>query len=398
MKRLTFILAALLMTGSVAFAQQSKSDETLEFRPNWSLKLQGGASYTIGETEFGKLISPHAQVTANYNFHHAMSVRAGLSGWQGKGTVITADEVYKFNYLQVNADYVLHLANLFGGFKHNRVVDPYAFAGIGLGFGLNNEEAAKLEPNHKDVLSKYWDKTTFLAGRAGLGVDFWVAKNFALGLEADANCYGEKFNSKPNYKGSLTDWQYGLMAGLKFRFGGNTQPSKAYAAKVAEQEALALAKKAEEERLAAEKAAREKAAREKAEAERLAAEKAAAEKAAAEKAAAEKAALAAENSINVFFTINSSYINKVEGEKIQNFAEWVKAHPDFTISIVGHADKKTGNAPVNMVVSERRTKAVYDRLIKLGVPAERIISTSVGDTNNTFAENKKNRVVICTLQ
>ena len=69
---------------SVAFAQQSKSDEKLEFRPHWGWRLHGGASYTVGEAQFGRLISPAAQLSATYNFHHAMGVRVGLGGWQGK--------------------------------------------------------------------------------------------------------------------------------------------------------------------------------------------------------------------------------------------------------------------------------------------------------------------------
>lgn len=402
MKQLTIIFVALLMFGNVSNAQQSKSDETLEFRPHWSLKLQGGASYTMGEADFGKLISPAAQLSATYNFHNAMGVRVGLSGWQGKGTVVVTDEIYKFGFLQFNADFVLDLANLFCGFKHNRLVSPYLFAGIGGGFGFDNDEAGKYVAEYGSILSHYWeDNTGLFAGRAGVGADFWLSKNFSIGLEANANCYSEKFNSKHTTEGSHTDWHYNLLAGITYRFGGNTRPSKAYAAAVAaEKEAIALAKKAEEERLAAEKAAAEKAAAEKAAAEKAAAEKAAAEKAAAEKAAAEKrAAIAAENSINVFFTIGSSYINQVESKKLASFAEWMKSNPDFDVALVGYADKKTGSASVNMRISENRAKAVKDRLVKLGVPADRIISTvSLGDTENPFAENSKNRVVICTLK
>ncbi len=398
MRQLALIIAALFMFSGVALAQQSKSDETLEFRPHWSLKVQGGAAYTIGESDFGKLISPAAQLSATYNFHNAMGVRFGLSGWQGKGCVVVTEDVYKFSFAQLNADYVLELANLFGGFRHDRVVSPYVLAGIGVGLGFDNDESAKYVADYGEILSHHWDNTGFFTGRVGVGADFWLSKNFALGIEANGNCYHEKFNSKKTTRGSHTDWQYKLLAGITYRFGGNTRPSEAYAAMMAEKEALALAKKAEAERLAAEKAAAEKAAAEKAEAERLAAEKAAAKKAAAEKAAAERAALAAENSIDVFFNLNSSYINKVEGKKIETLAEWMKANPGFDVVIVGYADKGTGTAPVNMRISERRAKAVTERLISLGVPAERIQTSSKGDTVSPFTENNKNRVVICTLQ
>ena len=378
MKRLTMIAVALLMLGGVASAQQSKSDESLEFRPHWSLKLQGGAAHTRGEAQFLELISPAAQLSASYNFHHAMGVRFGLSGWQGKGSVLSTEkELYKFQYGQLNADYVLDLASLIGGFKHDRIFSPYIFAGIGGAYGFNNEEAAalKADPEYSAMLPYYWDKLPLVVGRFGLGADFWVSKRVALGLEANSNFYSDKFNSKEDMSGLLADWQFNLLAGITFRLGDNTRPSAVYAAAVAAAEAAA-----------AEAAA--KAAAEKAEAERLA----------AEKAAAERAAKAAENSDNVFFTINSTYIRKAEGEKLVKLAEWMKANPDFNVALVGHADRETGTPAGNMKLSENRAKVVKERLIKLGVPAERISTAFKGDTVQPFAENNKNRVVTCTLE
>ncbi len=72
MKRLTMIAASLLLLGGVASAQQSKTDETLEFRPHWSLGVQGGVAHTRGEQSFMELNSPAAQLSATYRFHHAM--------------------------------------------------------------------------------------------------------------------------------------------------------------------------------------------------------------------------------------------------------------------------------------------------------------------------------------
>ena len=399
MKRLTMIAVALLMLGGVASAQQSKSDESLEFRPHWSLKLQGGAANTRGEADFFKLISPAAQLSASYNFHHAMGVRFGLSGWQGKGSVNASEQnIYKFQYGQINADYVLDLANLIGGFKHDRVCSPYLFAGIGGAYGFDNKEAGELAPKYEGSLPYYWENIPLVVGRFGAGVDFWVSKKVALGLEANGNFYSDKLNSKQATEDLLADWQINLLAGVTFRLGDNTRPSAVYAAAVAAAEAAAAeaaakaaAEKAEAERIAAEKAAAEKAAAEKAAAERAA-------KAAAEKAAAERAAKAAENSDNVFFTINSTYIRKAEGEKLVKLAEWMQANPDFNVALVGYADKETGTAAGNLKLSENRAKVVKERLVKLGVPAERISTAFKGDTVQPFAENNKNRVVICTLE
>ena len=366
---------AILLAANVVFAQQSKSDETLEYRPHWGIILQGGAAYTLGEASFSNLISPAAQISASYNFHHAMGVRFGLDGWQGKGSIVAPGEIYRFRFVQLHADYVLDLANLFGGFKHDRIWTPYIFAGIGGAFGFDNKEAYAHTAEYGEVVSKYWESAPFLAVRAGAGVDFWVSKNVAIGIEVNANGYSDKFNSKASVPKSNPDFNFNALAGVKIRFGGNTRPSKAYAAKKAAEEAELLAL---------------------AEAERLAAEKAEAERLAAEKAKAER--LAAENSGEIFFTIGSYKVRKNENGKLEKLAAFMNEHNDFTVVLVGYADKATGTPAVNLKISEKRASVVKERLVALGVPSERIIVDFKGDTVQPFAENDKNRVIIYTLQ
>ena len=387
------IAASLLLLGGVASAQQSKTDETLEFRPHWSLNVQGGVAHTRGESEFSTLLSPAAQLSATYRFHHAPGVRFGFGGWQGKGAALLPEgyQGYAYQFAQLNADYILDLAGVFGGFNHKRVVSPYLLAGVGAGYGFNNKQAAA----YKDQLEYYWENKLFApVGRAGLGLDFRLGECVSLGLEGNANILTDKFNSK---KAENVDWQFNVLAGLSFRFGKNTRPSKAYAEKVAAEEAAAAAAaaaaKAEAERLAAEKAAAEKAA-----AEKAARERAEAERLAAERAAAERAAKAAENSDNVFFTIGSTYIRKAEDAKLVKLADWMKANPDFNVSLVGYADKETGTPKGNEKLSAARAKVVKDRLVKLGVEESRIMTAYKGDTVQPFAENAKNRVVMCTLE
>ena len=381
------VAVLLVLTGSVVSAQQSKSDETLEFRPHWSIGVQGGAAYTLGEADFGKLISPAAALNVQWQFHHAFGLRLGVSGWQGKGAIVIPEEtIYPFRYGQLSADVLMDLTSLIGGFNHKRVCSAYVFAGVGAAYGFDNSAAAPF----MCYLEHYWEQQFFVPGRLGLGVDFRLGDVVSLGLEGNTGFYSDKFNSKYEEKSPL-DWQFNLLAGLKFRLGKNTRPSQAYADKVAAEEAAAAAAaaaKAEAERLAAEKAAAEKAA----------AERAAAEKAAAEKAAAERAALAAENSKDIDFTIGSSYIRKAEDAKLVALAQWLEANPDFSVAVVGYADKETGSANTNLALSKKRATAVYARLVKLGVPESRITSDYKGDTVQPFQVNEKNRVVLCTVK
>jgi outer membrane protein OmpA-like peptidoglycan-associated protein len=389
LKSLTLILAVAL-GAQVAFAQQSKSDPSVEFNPHWYGQIQGGAAYTIGETAFKNLISPAGALSLGYQFNPTLGVRFNAAGFQGKGAVVSPLEVYKFNYLQGAFDLTLNLAQLFG-YKHDRVFNPFVFIGGGAAFGFNNGATKVTKTNPKEYFALLWEKNMITpVARVGLGADFRLSDAVALTLEVNDNVLSDKFNSK---KVGHPDFQFNALAGLKINFGKTTRPSAKYLAELAAAEAAAAAEKA---RLEAEKAA--KLAAEKAAAEKAAAEKAAADKLAAEKAAAEK--LAAEmRQVNTFFTINSYVISDEEAAKLIRYIDWLKANPDVNIAIAGHADKGTGTKRINQKLSEQRAAAVKDFLVERGIAESRIVSVVAnGDRIQPFEENDLNRVVISTIE
>ena len=389
LKSLTLILAVAL-GAQVAFAQQSKSDPSVEFNPHWYGQIQGGAAYTIGETAFKNLISPAGALSLGYQFNPTLGVRFNAAGFQGKGAVVSPLEVYKFNYLQGAFDLTLNLAQLFG-YKHDRVFNPFVFIGGGAAFGFNNGANKVTKTNPKEYFALLWEKNMITpVARVGLGADFRLSDAVALTLEVNDNVLSDKFNSK---KVGHPDFQFNALAGLKINFGKTTRPSAKYLAELAAAEAAAAAEKA---RLEAERAA--KLAAEKAAAEKAAAEKAAADKLAAEKAAAEK--LAAEmRQVNTFFTINSYVISDEEAAKLIRYIDWLKANPDVNIAIAGHADKGTGTKRINQKLSEQRAAAVKAFLTERGIAESRIVSVVAnGDRIQPFAENDLNRVVISTIE
>ena len=389
LKSLTLILAVAL-GAQVAFAQQSKSDPSVEFNPHWYGQIQGGAAYTIGETSFKDLISPAGALSLGYQFNPSLGVRLNAAGFQGKGAVVAPLEVYKFNYLQGAADLTLNLAQLFG-YKHDRVFNPFVFIGGGAALGFRNGANNVTKTNPKEYFALLWTgKMITPVARVGLGADFRLSDAVALTLEVNDNILSDKFNSK---KVGHPDFQFNALAGLKINFGKTTRPSAKYLAELAAAEAAAAAEKA---RLAAERAA--KLAAEKAAAEKAAAEKAAADKLAAEKAAAEK--LAAEmRQVNTFFTINSYVISDEEAAKLIRYIDWLKANPDVNIAIAGHADKGTGTKRINQKLSEQRAAAVKAFLTERGIAESRIVSVVAnGDRIQPFAENDLNRVVISTIE
>jgi outer membrane protein OmpA-like peptidoglycan-associated protein len=389
LKSLTLILA-LALGAQVAFAQQSKSDPSLEFNPHWYGQIQGGAGYTIGETAFKDLISPAGALSLGYQFNPTLGLRFNVAGYQGKGNVVAPLEVYKFNYLQGAFDLTLNLAQLLG-YKHDRVFNPFVFLGGGVAYGFKNGANNVTKTNPKEYFAYLWEKNMVTpVARVGLGADFRLSDAVALTLEVNENVLSDKFNSK---KVGHPDFQFNALAGLKINFGKTTRPSAKYLAELAAAEAAAAAEKARLEaerqaKLAAEKAAAEKAAAEKALADKLAAEKAAAEKLAAEM-----------RQVNTFFTINSYVISDEEAAKLVRYIDWLKKNPDVNIAIAGHADKGTGTKRINQKLSEQRAAAVKDFLVERGIAESRIVSVVAnGDRIQPFEENDLNRVVISTIK
>ena len=389
LKSLTLILA-LALGAQVAFAQQSKSDPSLEFNPHWYGQIQGGAGYTIGETAFKDLISPAGALSLGYQFNPTLGLRFNVAGYQGKGNVVAPLEVYKFNYLQGAFDLTLNLAQLLG-YKHDRVFNPFVFLGGGVAYGFKNGANNITKTNPKEYFAYLWEKNMVTpVARVGLGADFRLSDAVALTLEVNENVLSDKFNSK---KVGHPDFQFNALAGLKINFGKTTRPSAKYLAELAAAEAAAAAEKARLEaerqaKLAAEKAAAEKAAAEKALADKLAAEKAAAEKLAAEM-----------RQVNTFFTINSYVISDEEAAKLVRYIDWLKANPDVNIAIAGHADKGTGTKRINQKLSEQRAAAVKAFLTERGIAESRIVSVVAnGDRIQPFEENDLNRVVISTIE
>ena len=208
LKSLTLILA-LALGAQVAFAQQSKSDPSLEFNPHWYGQIQGGAGYTIGETAFKDLISPAGALSLGYQFNPTLGLRFNLAGYQGKGAVVAPLEVYKFNYLQGAFDLTLNLAQLLG-YKHDRVFNPFIFVGGGAAYGFKNGANNITKTNPKEYFALLWEKNLITpVARVGIGADFRLSDAVALTLEVNDNVLSDKFNSK---KVGHPDFQFNALA------------------------------------------------------------------------------------------------------------------------------------------------------------------------------------------
>lgn len=223
MKCILCTLGALVMCTAPVFAQAANKQEKSEFNPHWFMQVQAGASYTLGEGPFGKLVSPAAALSAGYQFSPVWGLRFGLSGWQSKGAWVSPQTTYQYKYLQGNVEATLDLANLFGRFNPRRTVNPYLFAGVGLNGAFDNDEANALNDSGYRLGNIWSGSKVFVAGRLGLGVNFRLSDCVLFGVEVNANMLSDKYNSK---KAGNLDWQFNALGGFTFRFGKNHKKAR----------------------------------------------------------------------------------------------------------------------------------------------------------------------------
>ena len=347
MKCILCTLGALVMCTAPVFAQAANKQEKSEFNPHWFMQVQAGASYTLGEGPFGKLVSPAAALSAGYQFSPVWGLRFGLSGWQSKGAWVSPQTTYQYKYLQGNVEATLDLANLFGRFNPRRTVNPYLFAGVGLNGAFDNDEANALNDSGYRLGNIWSGSKVFVAGRLGLGV---------------------KYNSK---KAGNLDWQFNALGGFTFRFGKNHK--KARTAAVVPAPAPTPAPEPAPAPVEEKPAVKET-------------------PAPAPAAVAERPAELREN---IFFRIGSSQIRTTEEAKVGALVEYLKANPEANVEILGYADAATGSHAVNLRISKLRAESVAAALKKAGIAASRISAEGRGDTAQPFPGIEKNRVSIC---
>lgn len=98
---------------------------------------------------------------------------------------------------------------------------------------------------------------------------------------------------------------------------------------------------------------------------------------------------------NVFFATASYELKKESEIELKKLARLLKANPQMKIEIGGHTDNE-GDEAGNLKLSKNRAKAVYDFLIKMKVPADRMKYKGYGESqpiasNETEKGRAKNR-------
>ena len=370
----------MLMAGLSVSAQEQKGTTEYVFEPHWYIQIQGGAQYTTGETDFGKLISPNVQAAVGYNFSKALGARLAINAWQGKGgfdkdkfdlTTIGIDKQdYKFTYFAPSIDLTFNLSNIIAGFNPNRKFEFGAFIGGGVNFRSKCDDAANIDAKWKvkyaDVTEAskwtpmYENKSAVLPfAQAGLTADYKVSEKVSIGAEFNANILGDKFNFK---NAGNPDSYFNLLLGAKIALG------KTYSTKFipAPEPEIKYVEKIVEKIV---------------------------------EVPAEPAVTAAEPlRRDIFFQINKTVIRDSEAQKVQDIVAYMNQNPTSKVMITGYADAGTGNDRINDRLAAGRADAVVKALKDAGIAESRISFDSKGARVQPFEDNDSNRVSICIAE
>ena len=370
----------MLMAGLSVSAQEQKGTTEYVFEPHWYVQIQGGAQYTVGETDFGKLISPNVQAAVGYNFSKAIGARLAINAWQGKGgfdkdkfdlTTIGIDKQdYKFTYFAPSIDLTFNLSNIIAGFNPNRKFEFGAFIGGGVNFRSKCDDAANIDAKWKvkyaDITEAskwtpmYENKSAVLPfAQAGLTADYKVSDKVSIGAEFNANILGDKFNFK---NAGNPDSYFNLLLGAKIALGQTystkfipaPEPEIKYVEKIVEKIV---------------------------------------------EVPAEPAVTAAEPlRRDIFFQINKTVIRDSEAQKVQDIVAYMNQNPTSKVMITGYADAGTGNDRINDRLAAGRADAVVKALKDAGIAESRISFDSKGARVQPFEDNDSNRVSICIAE
>jgi outer membrane protein OmpA-like peptidoglycan-associated protein len=95
------------------------------------------------------------------------------------------------------------------------------------------------------------------------------------------------------------------------------------------------------------------------------------------------------------FAFDSYRLDPVDKIQLWSVARWIARHPDARLVIEGHTDG-IGGEGYNRKLATRRARAVYDALIDLGAPRERLVPAIYGKAKPPSKNpiSQANRVVI----
>jgi peptidoglycan-associated lipoprotein len=101
---------------------------------------------------------------------------------------------------------------------------------------------------------------------------------------------------------------------------------------------------------------------------------------------AEQAASTAAGLRDVLFGYDSWTISDDQRQALTRDADWMKSNPGAIVKVEGHCDER-GTSDYNLVLGEKRAKAVRNYLVELGISANRLSVVSYGKERPSCLEH-----------
>lgn len=384
------ILMGLMLLGATSgMAQETTNDfvpvdkysvATNRFWSNWFITAGGDyvSSYTNQEKGLNLSSNPfngfrrswNGDITLGKWFTPVIGVRAKTQMMQLK--CVDGRENPYFDMVNVNAQLLLNMRNLFAGYQPGRVWNISLYAGTG--FYRNLDE-----------------KNTAYMYTAGMLNTFNVTKRLFINLDIYGNVAVNDLDMSPVRptaapKGFLgdKDRQLGVSLGVGINLG------KVGWSKTPDLEAINAMHKAQTEALNASLAEQQR------ENDKL--KDLLAKRQETTTTTVQETKTVVSTPVSVFFNLNSSRIaSKKDLVNVEALVEQVKAN-NGKVEVLGYADSKTGSADYNKKLSERRAETVAKELKKMGLKDEQIIIKPMGGVADLEPASYNRRVLVKVAQ
>lgn len=347
---LLFVLTALLAINASA---QEKAPY-----PHAFISAQGGVMRAYNGGGIDRKWNPMAAVSVGYNFSSVFGLRLQANGSTWKAT-LPDDSKYKSKIGNIDLDMLFNLSNIFFP-RQNNHLNLIAVAGTPINMAIPHawiDNVAYATATGSDRWNTAW--------KVGGMIDYSLSKHWSVNLEAGTNYVHQKNDANiDNNKW----WPY-AMAGLTFKFGHRkAKKMESEPEPVIEQQPVRTVEATPVIQTTPEPVP-----------------------VPVEPTAVTKPVKITEN---IFFSISKSYIKAEQAAKLEDIVTWANEHPESTFTLTGYADRNTGTHKYNQMIADRRAQAIKKALIEKGIAAERLSVEVKGDSEQPFANNNDNRVVI----
>ena len=376
-KAFTLLLLMAFMAAGVQTAVAQNSDSR-DYNRGWYAGLSGGTSF--GQATFRSITESKTHwgaqfgVFGGYQLSRLLSVEAlATMGWQKQTSLdcdpywLSTDGAFTFApVLDKQGNYYRDLEAKtqwmrFGVQANFDVLSLITKPGTKWSVTLSPQvSAVTTRTKHLAIAyNQEYDRQWHLGLGGQAAVGFRVGRNVGLQLYGGITCLtGQRFDNIPEHchKSNLI-YEAGLKVSYHFGKSSKVTPVVEEPAVIAKPEPKPVI---EQKPMVEEKPA-------------PVVEKAqpVAETAAVEEKKPEVVETAPADLPAIYFANNSSRLTQREADKLDALADMMKAQPDVTLSIVGHASN-TGSEDYNLRLTQRRANTVKILLVRRGIDGSRL--------------------------